>query len=95
MGNNKFSVKVMLCKCQDLVAATNEVGGKSSAYVVFTLDGATKKSSIVQSSLDPHWSPAEQFDFQVDEWDNEFLIAQVFDHNPRGEDDLIGSAVIP
>ncbi|KAG6623747.1 Extended synaptotagmin-3 [Phytophthora cinnamomi] len=95
MGNNKFSVNVVLLKCQDLVAATNEVGGKSSAYVVFTLDGAIKKSSCIKSSLDPHWSPAEKFEFQVDEWENEFLIAQVFDYNPHGQDDLIGSAVIP
>lgn len=95
MGNNKFSVNVALFKCQDLVAATNEVGGKSNAYVVFTLDGVTKKSSCIKSSLDPHWSPAEQFEFQVDQWENEFLVAHVFDCNPQGDDDLIGSAVIP
>ncbi|KAG7382876.1 hypothetical protein PHYPSEUDO_004275 [Phytophthora pseudosyringae] len=95
MGTNKFSVKLVLYKCQDLVAATNEVGGKSSAYVVFTLGGATKKSSTVKSSLDPHWSPPEKFEFEVDEWENEFLIAQVFDCCQQGHDDLIGSAVIP
>ncbi|OWZ23947.1 hypothetical protein PHMEG_0001080 [Phytophthora megakarya] len=95
MGKNKFSVKMVLFKCQDLVAATNEVGGKSNAYVVFTLDGVTKKSSCVKSSLDPHWSPPEKFEFEVDEWENEFLVAQVFDRSPQGHDDLIGSAVIP
>ncbi|KAG1702134.1 hypothetical protein DVH05_009926 [Phytophthora capsici] len=94
MGKNKFSVKLALYKCQDLVAATNEVGGKSNAYVVFTLDGVTKKSSTVKSSLDPHWSP-EKFEFEVEEWENEFLIAQVFDCCRQGQGELIGSAVIP
>ncbi|KAH7487908.1 hypothetical protein PRIC1_011539 [Phytophthora ramorum] len=95
MGSDKFLVKVALFKCEDLVAATNEVGGKSSAYVVFTLDGVTQKSSCVKNSLDPHWEPSESFQFEVDEWENEFLIAQVFDQNRTAEDDLIGSAVIP
>ncbi|CAH0478232.1 unnamed protein product [Peronospora belbahrii] len=95
MGNDKFAVKVLLYKCHDLVAATNQVGGKCSAYVVFTLDGVTKKSSCVKNSLDPHWSPPEKFDFEVDEWENEFITAHVFDYSQQGEGDLIGSAVIP
>ncbi|GMF10243.1 unnamed protein product [Phytophthora lilii] len=95
MGTDKFSVRVVLYKCQDLAAATNEVGGKSNAYVVFTLGDDSKTSSCVKNSLDPHWSPPEKFEFEVDEWENEFLIAQVFDRAQRGKDDLIGSAVIP
>lgn len=95
MGKSTFTVKVVLFKCQDLVAATNEVGGKSSASVVFTLGSDTKKSSCVKSNLDPHWSPPEKFEFEVDEWENEFLIAQVFDYNRQDKGDLIGSAVIP
>ncbi|GMF41266.1 unnamed protein product [Phytophthora fragariaefolia] len=95
MGNNKFTVNIVLFKCQDLVAATNEVGGKSTAYVVFILEGTTQRSSSIKSSLDPHWTPPEKFEFQVDEWENKFLVAQVFDYNAQGPDVLIGSAVIP
>ncbi|CAI5705106.1 hypothetical protein KXD40_008664 [Peronospora effusa] len=95
MGEDKFTVKVVLFKCHDLVAITNEVGGKSSASVVFTLDGVSKKSSCVKSSLDPHWSPPEKFEFKVDEWENQFMIAQVFDYSQQSKGELIGSAVIP
>jgi Ca2+-dependent lipid-binding protein len=95
MGKSMFSVRVEIYKCQDLVAATPGVGGKSNAFVVFTLNGDTQKSSCIRSSLDPHWSPPEKFEFAVGEWENEFLIAQVFDRSQRGTDELIGSAVIP
>uniref|UniRef100_A0AAV1TST5 C2 domain-containing protein n=1 Tax=Peronospora matthiolae TaxID=2874970 RepID=A0AAV1TST5_9STRA len=95
MKQDRFSVKVVLFKCHDLVAATNEVGGTCNAYVVFTLDGVTKKSSCVKHSLDPHWSSPEKFDFEVDKWEAEFLIAQVFDYSHQDKGDLIGSAVIP
>ncbi|CEG39895.1 C2 domain [Plasmopara halstedii] len=32
---------------------------------------------------------------RVEEWENEFLIAQVYDRSQNGQDNLIGSAVIP
>ncbi|CAI5713858.1 unnamed protein product [Hyaloperonospora brassicae] len=95
MKHDRFSVKVVLFKCHDLVATTNEVGAKCNAYVALTLDGVTQKSSCVKSSLDPHWSPSESFDFEVDKWEAEFLIAQVFDYSHHDEEGLIGSAVIP
>ena len=34
-------------------------------------------------------------EFKVDEWENEFIIAQVFDYSHQSKGDLIGSAVIP
>ncbi|KAK1942749.1 Extended synaptotagmin-3 [Phytophthora citrophthora] len=92
----KFIVRIVLFKCQDLAAADMDVvGGKSDPYVVFTLGGATKKSSCIMNDLNPQWSPPEKFEFEVDEWENEFLIAQVFDYDRLSKDDLIGSAVIP
>ncbi|TDH66943.1 hypothetical protein CCR75_008565 [Bremia lactucae] len=95
MGKKTFFVKLELFKCQDLIALTNEVQDVSSAYATFTLGGLTKTSTCIKSSLDPRWSPSEKFEFEVDEWENEFLIAQVFDRSKDGQDNLIGSAVIP
>ncbi|CAH0492285.1 unnamed protein product [Peronospora farinosa] len=92
----KFVVNIYLYKCQDLIAADMDVvGGKSDPYVVFTLDGVTKKSSCIRNSLNPQWSPPEKFQLEVDEWEKKFLIVQVFDYDRLSMDDLIGSAVIP
>lgn len=95
MRADLFSVKVVLSKCQDLVAATNDVEDKTDAYVVFTLGDTHKKSSCIRSSLNPHWTPSEKFEFEVEKWENEFLIAQVFDRSQHNQNHLIGSAVIP
>ncbi|ETM35223.1 hypothetical protein L914_17843, partial [Phytophthora nicotianae] len=92
----KFIVRIVLFKCQDLAAADLDmVGGKSDPYVVFTLEGVTRKSSCIMNDLNPQWSPPEKFEFEVDEWENQFLIAQVYDYDRLSKDDLIGSAVIP
>ncbi|KAF1780809.1 hypothetical protein PC129_g8855 [Phytophthora cactorum] len=92
----KFIVRIVLFKCQDLAAADLDVvGGKSDPYVIFTLEGVTRKSSCIMNDLNPQWSPPEKFEFEVDEWENKFLIAQVFDYDRLSKDDLIGSAVIP
>ncbi|KAE9004554.1 hypothetical protein PR001_g16701 [Phytophthora rubi] len=92
----KFVVTVVLFKCEDLAAADLDIaGGKSDPYVVFSLGDETRKSSCVMNDLNPQWSPPEKFEFHVDEWESEFLIAQVFDYDRLSKDDLIGSAVIP
>ncbi|CEG39897.1 Uncharacterized conserved protein, contains GRAM domain [Plasmopara halstedii] len=92
----RFIVQIVLHKCQDLAAADLDIlGGKSDPYVNFTLGGVTKKSSCIKKNLNPEWMPPERFDFKLDEWENKFVIADVFDHDRFGKDDLIGSAVIP
>ncbi|KAF4317897.1 hypothetical protein BBO99_00005309 [Phytophthora kernoviae] len=95
-GKKKFVLNVVLFKCHDLAAADMDVvGGKSDPYVVFKLGDETKKSSCIMNNLNPQWSPPEKFQFELDEWENEFLIAQVYDYDRLSKDDLIGSAVIP
>uniref|UniRef100_A0AAV1TT41 C2 domain-containing protein n=1 Tax=Peronospora matthiolae TaxID=2874970 RepID=A0AAV1TT41_9STRA len=92
----KFMVRVVLYKCQDLAGADMDVvDGKSDSYVVFTLGSDTQKSSCIVNNLNPHWSPPEKFQFELDEWQNQFLVAQVFDCDRLSRDDLLGSAVIP
>ncbi|CAH0516066.1 unnamed protein product [Peronospora belbahrii] len=78
-----------------MAADMDVVGGKSAPYVIFTLDGATKKSSCITNNLNPQWSPPEKFEFELNEWENKFLVVQVFDYDRLSKDDLLGSAVIP
>lgn len=92
----KFSVRVILYKCTDLLAADLDVvGGKSDPYVVFSVGNATKKSSCIMNTLNPQWSPPEKFEFDVADWENEFIVVNVYDYDRFSRDDLIGSAVIP
>lgn len=92
----KFVVRVVLFKCSDLLAADLDVvGGKSDPYVVFSLGDATKKSSIITNTLNPQWSPPEKFEFEVADWESEFIVVHVYDYDRFSRDDLIGSAVIP
>ncbi|ETL28759.1 hypothetical protein L916_17944, partial [Phytophthora nicotianae] len=46
--------------------------------------------SCIMNDLNPQWSPPEKFEFEVDEWENQFLITQVYDYNRLSKDDLIG-----
>lgn len=92
----KYVVRVVLFKCSDLLAADLDVvGGKSDPYVVFRVGDATKKSTIVMNSLNPHWTPPEKFEFEVADWESEFIVVHVYDYDRFSRDDLIGSAVIP
>ncbi|ETI35057.1 hypothetical protein F441_18417 [Phytophthora nicotianae CJ01A1] len=45
--------------------------------------------SCIMNDLNPQWSPPEKFEFEVDEWENQFLITQVYDYNRLSKDDLI------
>lgn len=96
MGKTKYALRVILYKCSDLAAADLDVvGGKSDPYVVFSIGGASKKSSCISNDLNPQWSPPEKFEFEIAEWENEFLLVEVYDYDRFSRDDLIGSAVIP
>jgi hypothetical protein len=91
-----FTLRVILFRCQDLAAGDLDVvGGKSDPYVVFTAGGASQKSSRVENELNPQWSPPEKFEFQLREWENQFMVVEVFDYDRFSRDDLLGSAVIP
>lgn len=91
-----YELRVILFKCADLAAADPDVvGGKSDPYVVFHAGGSTRKSSTVSNDLNPTWGPPEKFEFQLREWENQFLLVEVFDYDRFSKDDLIGSAVIP
>ncbi|GLE07394.1 hypothetical protein PINS_up017556 [Pythium insidiosum] len=92
----KYLVRVMLYSCSDLMASDFTVaGGKSDPYVVFSIGDDTRKSSRLNNNLNPQWSPPEKFEFVVSEWEHEFIVVRVFDHDHFSRDDLIGSAVIP
>ncbi|TYZ67241.1 hypothetical protein PybrP1_010733 [[Pythium] brassicae (nom. inval.)] len=96
MAKGKFLVRVVLFRCSDLLAADLDVvGGKSDPYVVFSIGSATKKSSVVTNSLNPQWAPPEKFEFEVADWESEFIVVHVYDYDRFSHDDLIGSAVIP
>ncbi|TDH66946.1 hypothetical protein CCR75_008568 [Bremia lactucae] len=91
----KLCVQIVLYKCQNLVDADMDiVDSLSNTFVNFSLSGVTKKSSCIKNSLNPQWSPPEVFEFELEEWKNNFLIANVFDKDLL-KDNLVGSAVIP
>jgi Ca2+-dependent lipid-binding protein len=97
MGRGEtYHVRVILYECSDLLAADSVLeGGKSDPYVVFTVGDTTHKSSRKNNDLNPKWGPPEKFEFTVHDWEYEFILVNVFDHDTFSKDDLIGSAVIP
>ncbi|GMF12253.1 unnamed protein product [Phytophthora lilii] len=70
------------------------IGGKSDPYVVFKVGRVSQKSSVVPSSLNPRWEPAESFQFQVDRPKEKCLEVHVMDYDRFLKDDCIGNANI-
>lgn len=92
----EYIVRIILYQCTNLLAADHAItGGKSDPYVLFTIGNKTLKSSRIKNDLNPHWSPPEKFEFRLKEWEHDFIIVRVYDHDLIMKDDLIGSAVIP
>ncbi|RLN72220.1 hypothetical protein BBJ28_00000536 [Nothophytophthora sp. Chile5] len=90
-----YTLQVTLVRAGDLAASDfgfMGIGGKSDPYVVFKLGRLSQKSSVVQSSLNPRWNPAESFQFQVDRPKEKCLEVHVMDYDRFVKDDCIGVA---
>lgn len=91
------TLQVTLVRAADLAASDfgfMGIGGKSDPYVVFKLGRVSQKSSVVPSSLNPRWEPAESFQFQVDRPKEKCLEVHVMDYDRFLKDDTIGVANI-
>ncbi|KAG7396225.1 hypothetical protein PHYBOEH_002605 [Phytophthora boehmeriae] len=89
------TLQVTLVRAGDLAASDfgfMGMGGKSDPYVVFKLGRVSQKSSVVPSSLNPRWEPAEVFQFQVDRPKEKCLEVHVMDYDRFLKDDTIGVA---
>ncbi|KAG7386022.1 hypothetical protein PHYPSEUDO_000877 [Phytophthora pseudosyringae] len=91
------TLQVTLVRAGDLAASDfgfMGLGGKSDPYVVLKLGRVSQKSSVVPSSLNPRWEPAESFQFQVDRPKEKCLEVHVMDYDRFVKDDCIGNANI-
>ncbi|KAL3674216.1 hypothetical protein V7S43_000174 [Phytophthora oleae] len=91
------TLQVTLVRAGDLAASDfgfMGMGGKSDPYVVFKVGRVSQKSSVVPSSLNPRWTPAESFQFQVDRPKEKCLEVHVMDYDRFMKDDCIGNANI-
>eukprot|EP00644_Phytophthora_capsici_P005287 jgi/Phyca11/502789/fgenesh2_kg.PHYCAscaffold_1_\ len=89
------TLQVTLVRAGDLAASDfgfMGMGGKSDPYVVFKVGRVSQKSSVVPSSLNPRWTPAETFQFQVDRPKEKCLEVHVMDYDRFLKDDCIGTA---
>lgn len=92
-----FTLEVTLVRAADLAASDfgfMGIGGKSDPYVILKMGRVQHKSSVVQASLNPRWSPPETFHFQVDKPKEKCVEVHVMDYDRIGKDDLIGVANI-
>ncbi|KAH7488202.1 hypothetical protein PRIC1_007678 [Phytophthora ramorum] len=93
--SNMHTLQVTLVRAGDLAASDfgfMGMGGKSDPYVVFKVGRLSQKSSVVPSSLNPRWEPAETFQFQVDRPKEKCLEVHVMDYDRFMKDDCIGNA---
>ncbi|KAF1330885.1 C2 domain-containing protein, partial [Globisporangium splendens] len=87
---------VTLHRASDLAASDfSFTGGKSDPYVLVEVERQQEKSACIKSNLNPVWSPAERFRFEVEDVNRAVLGVKVFDYDALNQDDLLGSLVVP
>uniref|UniRef100_K3WHW5 C2 domain-containing protein n=1 Tax=Globisporangium ultimum (strain ATCC 200006 / CBS 805.95 / DAOM BR144) TaxID=431595 RepID=K3WHW5_GLOUD len=87
---------VKLHRATDLAASDfSFMGGKSDPYVLVEVERQQEKSACIKSNLNPVWSPAERFRFDIEDVNRAVLGVKVFDYDALNQDDLLGSLVIP
>lgn len=90
-----YTLEVRLSKAMDLPASDFGflgMGGKSDPYVTLKAGrNAQQKSSVINNNLNPVWTPAEVFLFQIDKPKEHILMINVFDHDRLKSDDLLAS----
>ncbi|GLD94178.1 hypothetical protein PINS_up002789 [Pythium insidiosum] len=95
MRNNGavYQVQVTLSRATELLVA--DATGTSDPYVVFRISGQTARSTVLMKTLDPVWSPPEQFEIRVINPSDKVLEVEVFDFDWLSADDTLGKVQIP
>lgn len=87
---------ISLHRASDLPASDFSFGGgKSDPYVTVDVERQTRKSACVKKNLNPVWSPAERFVFEIEDAARAIVSIKVFDYDALNKDDLLGALVLP
>ncbi|KAJ0399093.1 hypothetical protein P43SY_006071 [Pythium insidiosum] len=86
-------VHITLSRATELLAA--DTTGTSDPYVAFRVAGQSARSTILMKTLDPVWSPPEQFQLRVMSPFDKVLEVEVIDHDWLSADDTLGKVQIP
>eukprot|EP00736_Rhodelphis_marinus_P013836 Rmarinus@m.11981 len=69
-----------------------DMGGTSDPYVVLDIEKESRRTAVVQKTLNPIWE--QKFDFTVTEVLSDLRLC-VYDYDKHGDDDVIGEVIIP